>query len=91
MRIPALRRRFALPMSSALLSPYEVYGSGIVLCPDSVLARDIAVGRLVPLLESSGKQTHSYNAIYLEGSILPRKVRVLIDFALEDVQASDLF
>jgi len=77
--------------SARVARDWAINGCGIALCPDFVLARAIADGRLVPLLESYGKETHSYNVIYLEGNILPHKVRALIDFALEYVKGSKLF
>jgi len=77
--------------SARIARDWAIDGCGIALCPDFVLAKDIASGRLVPLLESYGKETRSYNVIYLEGNILPKKVRALIDFAVDYVQASGLF
>jgi len=30
------------------------------------------------------------SAVYLEGRVLPRKVRALIDFAADDIRAADI-
>ena len=83
-------RRFMVN-SARIARDWAIAGCGIVLCPDFVLAQEIAEGRLVRLLENYDKQTLAFNVIYLEGNVQPRKVRALIDFALEDVQESDLF
>jgi len=75
-------------VNSALVArDWAISGLGITLCPDFVLTRDLAEGRLVPLLENYGKLEHPFAAAYLEGNILPRKVRALIDFAIEDVRS----
>lgn len=76
-------RRFMVN-SARVARDWAIDGNGIVLCPDFVMAQDIAAGRLVPILENFDKQVHTFNVIYLEGHILPRKVRALIDFARAD-------
>ena len=74
-------------VNSALVArDWAAEGLGVTLCPDFVLQRDLEEGRLVPLLEGYGKHEHSLHAVYLEGNSLPRKVRALIDFAIDDVQ-----
>lgn len=83
-------RRFMV--NSALVArDWAIAGCGISLCPDFVLTQDIAEGRLVPLLEDYDKPTHPFNIIYLEGNVLPRKVRALIDFSVEYGRDSNLF
>lgn len=78
-------------VNSALVArDWAAKGLGVTLCPDFVLQRDLEEGRLVPLLEGYGKLEHPFSAIYLEGNILPRKVRALIDFAVEDIRAFNL-
>lgn len=83
--------RRLLVNSARVARDWAVEGCGITLCPDFVLAEDIIEGRLIPLLGNYGLQSHPLSAIYLEGNILPRKVRAMIDFALEDVRESGLF
>ena len=83
-------RRF-LVNSARVARDWAVEGGGITICPDFILADDIAKGRLTPLLENYELHSHPLSAIYLEGNILPRKVRALIDFALDDVRESGLF
>lgn len=61
-------------------------GCGIALCPDFILGRSIAEGHLVPILENYDKHTHPFCAVYLAGNVLPRKVRALIDFTVDDIR-----
>jgi DNA-binding transcriptional LysR family regulator len=82
-------RRF-LVNSAQVARNWAVAGCGVTLCPDFVLQQDIAAGRLIPLLENFGKPKHPFNILYLEGNVLPRKVRTLIDFAREDIEESSL-
>ncbi len=77
--------------SARVTRDWAISGCGIAMCPDFVLAQDILAGRLVVLLKDFTTQTHSFNIVYLEGKILPRKVRALIDFAVEDARASNMF
>ncbi|WBL34181.1 LysR family transcriptional regulator [Sinirhodobacter sp. HNIBRBA609] len=60
-------------------------GCGIAFCPDFVLADDLAQGRLVALLPGYESPRRPLNAIYLDGPVLPRKVRALIDFAVREL------
>ena len=76
-------RRF-LVNSARVSRDWATEGCGIALCPDFVLAREIADGQLVKLLEKYSTRTYPFNAIYLEGRVLPHRVRALIDFAVED-------
>jgi len=78
-------------VNSALVArDWAIEGLGVTLCPDFVLQHALKEGRLVPLLEDYDLRTHPFSAVYLEGNILPRKVRALIDFAVEDVHAFNL-
>ena len=67
---------------------WAIRGMGIALCPDFVLHGDLEAGRLVSLLEGYSLPGYPICAVYLEGAVLPRKVRTLIDFALEDARES---
>lgn len=75
-------RRF-LVNSARVSRDWAIEGCGISLCPDFVLTSKIAEGHLVKLLEKYGTCTYPFNAIYLEGNVLPSRVRALIDFAVE--------
>jgi hypothetical protein len=39
-------------------------------------------------MKSYETETISVSAVYLEGRILPRKVRALIDFSVQDIRSS---
>jgi len=78
-------------VNSALVAKdWALQGLGVTLCPDFVLRRDLEEGRLVSLLEHYDQLGHPFSAVYLAGNILPRKVRALIDFAVDDVQRFNL-
>ncbi len=61
-------------------------GHGVVYSLAPVLAQDLAEGRLVPVLEGYTGHPVPVSAVYLEGRVLPRKVRDLIDFAQADMR-----
>ncbi len=84
-------QRHLMVNSARVVRDWAVEGFGIAFGPDFVLADDIAASRLVPLLTQYEKPAHPLNAVYLAGNILPRKVRTLIDFAVETTRASGLF
>ncbi len=61
-------------------------GHGIAYCPEFVLGTALENGRLTSLLPGYATGAHPLSAVYLSGAPLPRKVRALIDFAVEDVR-----
>ncbi|MEZ5912473.1 MAG: LysR substrate-binding domain-containing protein [Paracoccaceae bacterium] len=65
-------------------------GLGIAYAPRFALREAIDGGALVPLLGDYAGESSLLGAAYLEGRTLPRKVRALIDFALEDIRAADI-
>lgn len=81
-------KRVFMVNSARVARDWAIDGWGISLCPDFVLTEEAAEGRLVSLLESFDTTVAPFSVIYLEGNILPRKVRALIDFALDDVKSS---
>lgn len=83
-------RRFMVN-SPRIARDWAISGFGIAMCPDFVLNRDIDAGRLVRILADYDQQVYNFSAVYLDGNILPRKVRALIDFAIEDIGKSNLF
>ena len=76
--------------SARVARDLAVRGHGIAYCPDFSLGDDLERGRLVRILPGYEAAANPISAVYLEGRTLPRKVRALIDFALEDVQRSGL-
>ena len=77
--------RFAVN-SARVARDMALAGRGIAYCPEFVVTADIEAGRLVEVLAEEEKPAHDLHAVYLEGAILPRKVRALVDFAAEDVK-----
>ncbi|WP_116133525.1 LysR family transcriptional regulator [Tropicimonas sp. IMCC34043] len=71
--------------SARVARDLAVAGQGIICCPDFVLGADLAEGRLVPLLVDYPTPLFDISAVHLAGAVLPRKVRALIDFAVEDM------
>ncbi|PJC86461.1 LysR family transcriptional regulator [Vibrio sp. HA2012] len=69
--------------SGKIARDWAIDGRGIALCPDFVLQEDINEGRLIQLLTNYNTPTHPVSAVYLSGHVMPRKVRTLIDFAVE--------
>lgn len=65
---------------------WAVAGCGIMFGPSFILDEDIREGRLLPLLDGYRTETHPLSVVYLAGNVVARKVRALIDFAVEDTQ-----
>lgn len=63
-------------------------GMGIAYAPRFAIADMLEAGRLIPLLEGFEMDNGPVCAVYLEGRVLPRKIRSLIDFAVEDMQTA---
>lgn len=63
-------------------------GLGIAYAPHFAVCDGLKSGTLVELLEGYTQDTISVNAVYLEGRILPRKIRALIDFSAKDIRSS---
>lgn len=72
--------------SARIAKDWAIDGRGIALCPDFVLQEDIEKGRLIKLLANYKAPTQPISAVYLTGNVVPRKVRALIDFAVEDFE-----
>jgi DNA-binding transcriptional LysR family regulator len=67
-----------------------VKGHGLAFAPRFALSEALATGLLVPVLPAHPGETSPLSAVYLEGRVLPRKIRALIEFAAEDVSAADI-
>ena len=61
-------------------------GIGLAYVPRFALGNAFETRELVPLLDNYKTETGPVGAVYLEGRTLPRKVRALIDFAVEDMK-----
>lgn len=67
-----------------------IRGLGLAYAPRFALSEALAAGQVVPVLTDHPGETGPLSAVYLEGRVLPRKVRALIDFAAEDLRAADI-
>lgn len=65
-------------------------GRGLAYAPRFAVYEALRAGRVVHVLPDQPGETGTLNAVYLEGRVLPRKVRALIDFAAEDIKALDI-
>lgn len=65
-------------------------GLGIAYGPRFVLGGALAAGQVVQVLPDQPGEAGPLSAVYLEGRVLPRKVRALIDFAADDIRAADI-
>ncbi|EJN6826656.1 LysR family transcriptional regulator [Vibrio cidicii] len=79
-------QRHLLVNSARIARDWAMDGRGIALCPDFVLHDALHQGRLVELLGNYTMKTHPISVVYLAGNVVPRKVRALIDFAVDDFQ-----
>lgn len=69
------------------LTRLAVAGAGVIVQPDFLVERYIEEGQLVPLLEEYETFTGQFYAVYAERKLLPKKVRLLIDFLIEKLQS----
>lgn len=65
-------------------------GLGICYAPRFALLDALEAGSLVPVMDEFEGPSAQLSAVYLEGRTLPRKVRALIDFAVEDIRQADV-
>lgn len=65
-------------------------GHGLAYAPRFTLTKALAEGLVVQVLPDHAGEASALNAVYLEGRVLPRKVRALIDFAAEDIRQADV-
>lgn len=59
-------------------------GLGIAYAPSFAVTQALATGQIVSIMIDQPGEVTPLSAVYLEGRVLPRKVRALIDFAAED-------
>ncbi|MBM1221473.1 LysR family transcriptional regulator [Ponticoccus sp. SC2-23] len=63
-------------------------GAGIAYAPDFAVDGDIAGGHLRPLLTDYETLRIELSVVWLDGQVLPRKLRALVDFAAQEMRAS---
>ncbi|MBL1436883.1 MAG: LysR family transcriptional regulator [Rhodobacteraceae bacterium] len=66
-------------------------GLGIAYAPHFALIHELESGELISLFEDFNGDSSSLSAVYLEGRILPLKIRALIDFAVKDAKTAGIF
>ena len=81
--------RFIVNSASAAVSLARL-GFGLAYVPSFAVQQALETADLVALLKDYAGEYGPVGAVYLEGRTLPRKVRTLIDFALEDVKSTGL-
>ncbi len=69
-----------------LLRELAIAGGGVILQPRFIVEQALRSGELVPILESYATFDLSLYAVYLSRQYLPSKVRVFIDFLVEDLE-----
>lgn len=85
----AVQGRFQVNSARAAVE-LAINGHGLAYAPRFTLREALALGRVVPVLPDHAGETGLLNAVYLEGRVLPRKVRALIDFAADDIRTADV-
>ncbi len=65
-------------------------GLGIAYTPHFAVCERLEDGSLLELMQSHTSDVAAVNAVYLEGRTLPRKIRALIDFAVEDIKTASM-
>ncbi|WP_416919137.1 LysR substrate-binding domain-containing protein [Shewanella sp.] len=76
--------RNLLVNSARIAKEWALNGRGIALCPSFVLQAEIESKMLTPLLSDYAMKTSPLYAVYLSHNLVPKKVRALIDFAIDD-------
>lgn len=82
-----VRGRF-LVNSARAAAELATAGLGIAYAPQFAVSDGLDAGTLVEIMPEYTQETVPVNAVYLEGRALPRKVRALIDFAIEDIKTA---
>jgi DNA-binding transcriptional LysR family regulator len=85
----AVRGRFQVNSARAAVE-LAAKGLGIAYTPRFACTEALAAGQVVQVLADQPSEGNPLNAVYLEGRVLPRKIRALIDFAAEDLRATDI-
>lgn len=87
--IAKVRGRFHVNSARAAVE-LAAKGQGLAFVPPFAASHALAAGQLVQLLPQWPAEESPLSAVYLEGRVLPRKIRALIDFAAENLRASGL-
>ncbi len=88
-RAISVRGRYQVNSARAAVE-MAAMGLGLAYVPRFAAAEALALGRVLPLLPGHEGEAGPISAVWLEGRILPRKLRALIDFAAEDIRQADI-
>lgn len=88
-RIVNVQGRFHVNSASAAVE-LAAAGLGIANAPRFAIGDRLERGAVVALMEDFAGEGVAVNAVYLEGRTLPRKIRALIDFAVEDIRIANV-
>ncbi|MBJ7549191.1 LysR family transcriptional regulator [Marinomonas ostreistagni] len=72
--------------NGSALTRLSVAGAGIIMQPDFLVDKYIEKGELVTLFEDYETFSGQFYVVYAERKLLPKKVRLLIDFLFERLQ-----
>jgi DNA-binding transcriptional LysR family regulator len=67
-----------------------VRGLGLAYAPRFAALHALEAGLVVPVMPHLPSEPSPLNAVWLEGRVLPRKVRALVDFAFTDLKAANI-
>lgn len=81
--------RFTVNSASAAVA-LATRGLGLAYVPGFAVQDALGTGDLVTLMTEYAGEDGPVGAVYLEGRTLPRKVRAVIDFAVEDIRSTGL-
>jgi DNA-binding transcriptional LysR family regulator len=65
-------------------------GWGIAYAPGFAASAALEGGLVVPVLPDHAGESSPVNAVWLEGRVLPRKIRALVDFAADDIRTAGI-
>ncbi|MFD1384332.1 LysR family transcriptional regulator [Rhodanobacter aciditrophus] len=68
------------------LTRLAVEGAGIIMQPDFLVEKYLKTGELVHLLDDYETFSGQFYAVYADRKLLPKKVRLLIDFLIKKLQ-----
>lgn len=88
-RTVPVRGRFQVNSARAAVE-LAAQGQGLAYAPRFAARSALAAGLVVPVLPDLPGETSPLSAVWLEGRVLPRKIRALIDFAAGDIRQADL-
>ncbi len=81
-------KKHLLVNSARVAKNWAMAGNGIALLPSFVLQDELTSHKLIQVLEAYSMKTNPFYAVYLSHNVLPKRVRALIDFAVDSFKGS---